>query len=153
MLQNAVRLELTVKKSEIPFENICNAQKKQKLFLPVVKQALKLFGDKSANDRDCAVYVLSKIHPDNDTFKCSPSTYQTLNERYCHREPEIDNADNYQLIDTTTAEQYADEAQRQRTQELAEKSERETLDAEKLRINETYTTLLDEWTDKNNEAF
>ena len=71
--------------------------KKQKLFLPVVKQALKLFGDKSANDRDCAVYVLSKIHPDNSDFKCSYSTYQTLNERYCQPAP-----DRAKLIDGQT---------------------------------------------------
>ena len=88
LLENAVRIELTVIPSTVPFKNICNAQKKQNLFLPAVKQALKMFGDRSANDRDCAVYVLSKIHPDNDKFKCSTSTYQALNERYCHREPD-----------------------------------------------------------------
>ena len=97
LLENAVRLELTVIKSEIPFENICNAKNKQKLFLPVVKQVLKTFGDKSANDRDCAVYVLSKIHPDNDKFKCSTSTYQVLNERYCQPAP-----DRAKLIDGQT---------------------------------------------------
>jgi hypothetical protein len=88
LLKNAVRLELTIIKSQIPFENICNSPNKQALFLPVVKQVLKMFGDKSANDRDCAVYVLSKIHPDNRDFKCSLSTHQTLNERYCQPAPD-----------------------------------------------------------------
>jgi hypothetical protein len=97
LLENAVRLELTIIKSQIPFENICNSANKQALFLPVVKQALKKFGDKSANDRDCAVYVLSKIHPDNRDFKCSLSTHQTLNERYCQPAP-----DRARLIDGQT---------------------------------------------------
>jgi hypothetical protein len=74
---------LDITPSKVPFDKICNSKATQRDYLPKVQQALKMFGNKSASDRDCAVYVLSKIHLDNDLFKCSPSTYQTLSERYC----------------------------------------------------------------------
>ena len=76
------KIELTKIPSEVPFEKICNSLATQTNYLPVVKQALKSFGDRSANDRDCAIYVLSKIHKDNRDFKCTNETYKTLCEKY-----------------------------------------------------------------------
>ena len=76
------KIELDIFPSQVPFDKICNSKATQRDYLPKVQQALKMFGNKSASDRDCAVYVLSKVHPDNDNFKCSHSTYQTLDERY-----------------------------------------------------------------------
>ena len=90
LIRKCKKLELQIIPctKQVPFDNICKSKNTQATFLPVVRQALKRFGNKSANDRDCAVYVLSKIHPDNNQFRCTDNTYQTLSERYLNREPD-----------------------------------------------------------------
>ena len=66
---------------------------------------------------------------------------------------ELDNAGEYQMIDKTTAEQYADEETRQRAHEASEKLERERADAQKFAMEQVYKMLGKKFEDDNEEPF